>query len=342
MKLKKILGVIFLVWFIITILGGLTLEITLPGKSQSPPLENTGENEVRFAIFADSHITNANEEAQTDLGAPSEEISFDAKYALNHINADYIFGLGDLTAHSQNEEWVGYDNWIRDLNAPVFDLLGNHDKDHHPGVGTYGTGYYTEVGRVSGTKVLKLGNNVFILVSEEHNPEGDGNNLASTIPDKRFNFVEKYLKKYSSSNNIFIMSHVQMSGTTAYSKSWFLGDNPHWKHVTQTYMNLFKKYDVDAHLSGHIHSDYRWVDTPTDQELTIGVEQVGKFVSGEKINKTERKYPPYKLPETYFLNMPVVGYAHGYIGSRLGILQYYFFNKLNPASSNEEAQKKTG
>ncbi len=341
MKLSKILKIILVVWLVITILGGITLRTSLPGRSHSSlkSTEETEENDVRIAIFADPHITNDQQETQTDLGAPSKEISFDAKYALNHIKADYIFGLGDLTAHTQTGEWIGYKKWIENLNAPVYDFLGNHDRDHHPGVGSYGTEYFTKLGRVSATKVLKLGNNIFILVSEDHNPEGDGNNLASIIPDKRFEFIEKYLEKYSDSNNIFIMSHVQMSGTTAYSKTWFLGDNPHWKKVTQTYMTLFEKYGVDAHLSGHIHSDYRWKDTPTDQDLSFGVEQVEKFVSGEKINKTKRKYPPSKLPETYFLNMPVIDYAHGYIGSRLGVLQYYFFNKLNPASSNEEAQK---
>lgn len=320
MGLKKIILILVIAFLIITIIGAFYIDTVLPSRSETI-LQQTKENEARIAFFADPHITDSKEGAETDffLGT-SYEIPRDAKTALNHTSPDYIFGLGDLTAHTETEEWIGYKKWISDLNAPVYDLLGNHDRDHYPGIGNYGTGYFTEIKRVSGTKVLKLGNNVFMLISEDHDPEGDGDSLASTIPDKRFEFIEKYLQKYSENNNIFIMNHVQLSGTAAYSDTWFLGKNPNWIHITNKLMSLLQTYEVEVHMSGHIHTDYRMKDKPGDWDKTEGVENIEKFVSGTKINQENRKYPPENLPNTYFLNLPVVDYAHGWFGVRFPIL----------------------
>ncbi len=311
MKLKKILLTIFIIWIIITTIGGIYIQKTIPSrKNEEVP---TPENGVRLAFFSDIHIQNSEQEVQTDIGAPSSEISKNTKIALNTVKPDYIFSTGDLTTHTEPDEWEGYNRWIENLEAPVFDILGNHDRDHLPNWGTYGTGYFTRLGRVSGTKVLKLGNNVFILISEEHNPEFDNNNLASTIPQKRFEFVEKYLKKYSESNNIFIINHVPLSGTTAYSKTWFYGLNKNWTTITKKFMTLLENYDVTVHISGHTHFDYRWKDEPNDQDGTTGVENIEKFISGKKITNSARLHAPYRLPETYFLNMPAADFAHGWL-----------------------------
>ena len=331
---------VILIFLLISVAGSFGLYESLPGRdNQILESMDNDENRVRIGFFSDPHIRNNAEEVQTDFGAPSSKISSDGKRALNSLNANYIFGLGDLTAHSRHEEWIGYDNWISDINAPVYDFLGNHDRDHHAGVGSYSTGYYTEVGRVADTRVLKMGNNVFILISEEHNPEQDGDNLASTIPEKRFEFVKKYLKKYKDNNNIFLMNHVQLSGTVARSKTWYLGDNPPWIHITDKYLEMLENYEVTAHLSGHIHTDYRMRDEPWDPDLWIGVENIGKFVNGEKINSHNRKYEPKELPESYFFNMPAVAFSHGWVSSRITLLHSGIIEMLSESSDNESQQE---
>lgn len=330
MKLRNILIIIILTWSILTIPSTYYLK---PGPTQNtaPQLENG----VRIAFFSDIHIQNEKEQVQTDIGSPSSEISKNGKIALNSVKPDYIFSTGDLTTHAETNEWIGYKKWENDLKAPVFDVLGNHDRDHQPDIGTYGTGYYTKVGRVSGTKILKTGNNIFILISEEHNPEYDNNDLGPTIPEKRFEFAEKYLKKYSDTNNIFIISHVPLSGTTAFSKAWYYGNNKNWIHITNKYLDLLDEYEVVAHISGHIHSDYRWIDSPHDQDGTIGVENISKFISGNKINKANRLYPPYRLPDTYFLNMPALDFAHGWLA------RFYFvaYPNGNPSTKTDTPDK---
>ncbi len=335
MKLKKILLILLIGWIIITITGFIYLENTMPSRENQevPSLENG----KRIAFFSDIHIQNSKQEVQTDIGAPSSEIAKNGKIALNSVNPDYILSTGDLTTHTEPNEWLGYHRWADNLEAPVYDVLGNHDRDHFPNRGTYGTGYFTQLERVSGTKILKLGNNIFILISEEHNPEFDNNNLASTIPQKRFEFVEKYLKKYSESNNIFIINHVPLGGTTAFSKTWFYGNNKNWIQITNKFMTLLDKYNVTAHISGHIHSDYRWKDEPNDQDGTTGVENIHKFISGKEITKSTRLHAPYRLPDTYFLNMPAVDFAHGWL-SRFYFLAYPQGNPTTKTSGEEGNQ----
>ncbi len=326
MRLKKILLTIFIIWIIITTIGGIYIQRKVPSrKNKEVP---SPENGVRLAFFSDMHMQNSEQEVETDIGAPSSEISKNTKLALNNVNPDYIFSQGDLTAQSEHDEWEGYKRWIEDLEAPVFDVLGNHDREHFPNGWSYGTGYFTQLGRQSGTKVLKLGNNVFILISEEHNPEFNSDGLDGTIPQKRFEFVEKYLKKYSESNNIFIISHTPLSGTTAYSRTWYYGLNKNWLHITNKFMTLLESYDVTAHISGHVHTDYRRRDEPNDHDKTTGVENVGKFVNGKKITNSARLYPPYRLPETYFLNMPAANIGQAWSS------RFYFiaFPRGNPTT----------
>ncbi len=337
MGIKKILAIIFIAWLAIIITSGLAYKFALPGKSKSS-LDSTNENKVRLAFFADPHIITADQGTETDIGGPGYDAPRDAIYAINHCKPDYTFGVGDLTAHTTENEWIGYDNWENKINSPVFDILGNHDKEHLYGVGSSGTGYFTKVGRVSDTKVLKMGNNVFILVSEEHDPEGDGDYLMSTIPKKRFEFVEKQIKKHSENHNIFIMNHTPLPYTAAFSTTWFYGRNPRWKHISKKFKDLLREYEnsVDVHMSGHIHTDYRMRDDPLDQDFTEGAENVGKFVNGAKIDESIRKYRPRSLPHVYFLNMPVVDIYHNWGAARFG-----FFGTVISKLDINPATKKT-
>ncbi len=308
MKLKRILffSVIALLFL------ALSLRVASQFLISKDPITHPPEDNVRIGFFADPHFKNEEGGVQADIGRASLEIPLNTKVAINSFNPDYIFCLGDLTAYSQPEEWEAYENWINELNAPVFDLLGNHDRDYSVfSEDNYGREYFTELGRVSDTTAWKMGNNVFILISEEHDYEGDGNDLSSVIPDKRFDFIEEQLKKYSDSNNVFILSHSPLTGITAFSETWFNGRSESWIGITRKYLEMFEDYPVIAHISGHIHMDYRTIDRPNDHDGNRGAENVGKFVYGPDIDNTKIKYHPGQLPDMYFLNMPCVDIAHG-------------------------------
>ncbi len=270
-------------------------------------------NKVRVAFFADPHIRHRKIQSQTDFGAPSKWIPRKALQALNSIQPDYIFGLGDLTATGSEKDWQGYKNWTSKLNAPVFDLMGNHDRDYTVfQMHNYGEGYFTILDRVSATKVVKIGNLIFILVSEEHDPEGNKRLLTSTVPLRTLEFIENTLKKYSKDHNIFVLSHTLLRGTTALSNDWSFNDINAWNTISKRFFNLFKKYPVVAHMTGHAHIDYRYRAKLEKARDRKNKQKVGKFINGKNFDK---------LPNTYFLNMPCVDTAHGWVGSNFALLR---------------------
>ena len=276
-------------------------------KSSSEP------NKYRVAFFADIHFQGIDLGVQTDVGAPSKYIPKQAQKVLNQIEPDVIFCLGDLTAVSAPEDWQGYQQWLSGIEAPVYEIFGNHDRDYTVfNKDHYGQEFYTVLGRLADTKALRIGNQIFILVSEEHNPEGDENLLTSTIPEKRFQFIERILKKYSNKNNIFILSHTLLRGTTALSNDWSFNDINDWQYISEKMMTLFDHYPVVGHLTGHTHLDYRYRSWVKKLDGSRRETKVGKFINGNDYQA---------LPNVYFLNMPCVDSAHGWFGSNFAILR---------------------
>ncbi|MFW6115618.1 MAG: metallophosphoesterase family protein, partial [Chloroflexota bacterium] len=268
---------------------------------------------TRIAFFADLHIRGDELHSQTDFGAPTRIVPRKAREALNDIAPDYIFGLGDLTAESAPEDWRGYQRWLEGIDAPVFDIFGNHDRDYTVFVThSYGEEYYSVLGRVADTKALRIGNTIFVLISEEHNPEGNPSPLTSTVPDKRFQFLESILKEYSSDHNIFVLSHTLLRSTTALSDQWSFNDTRMWTDVTKKFFRLFDQYPVVGHLTGHTHIDYRYRAHVRNLDGTRRKRKVGKFVDGRAYDS---------LPTTTFLNMPCVDTAHGWVGSNFAFMR---------------------
>lgn len=270
-------------------------------------------SKVRVAFFADLHIRGNKLQVQTDIGAPCRWLAKKAQKAINDIQPDYVFGLGDLTAEGSSEDWQGYKKWLAGIDAPVFDLFGNHDRDYTVfNKDNYGQEYFQLLGRVSDTKALKLGNIVFVLISEEHDPEGNRRLLTSVVPDKRFAFLENILKNYAQNNNIFVLSHTLLRGTTALSNDWSFNDIRDWSVITKKFFDLFVRYPVVGHLTGHIHIDYRYRARLKKLSGQKERGKVGKFIDG-------RRYDD--LPDIYFLNMPCVDTAHSWLGSNFALLR---------------------
>ncbi len=270
-------------------------------------------NKLRVAFFADIHFQGEKLEVQTDVGAPSKYIPKQAQKVLNQIAPDVIFGLGDLTAVSAPEDWRGYQRWLKGIKAPVYEIFGNHDRDYTVfNRDHYGQEFYTVLGRLADTKAVRIGNQIFILVSEEHNPEGDENLLTSTIPEKRFQFIEGILKKHSQKNNVFVLSHTLLRGTTALSNDWSFNDINDWQFISEKMMTLFDHYQVVGHLTGHTHLDYRYRSWVKNLDGSRRETKVGKFVNGSDFQA---------LPNVYFLNMPCVDSAHGWFGSNFALLR---------------------
>lgn len=302
---------------------------------------------VRIAFFADIHIQGLSKEgrapaslmhgerarfcAQTDFGAPSQVIPSLAKQALNQLNPDFIFALGDLTALGSTNDWRAYQHWLQQLHAPVFAVLGNHDRNYcQLCLENKGQGYFQVLGEVADSKALRLGNLIFLLVSEEHNPEGSEEAFTSTIPDKRFAFIERILRTYSHDHNIFILSHTPIAGTTYLSDEWLCNEPKHWHRISQKYLSLMRRYPVAAHLSGHTHIDYRQQGLVQALGAVVEAQQSASQTNASQAPAGSKRYPATifvnghqrpDLPPTYFLNMPCVDTAHGWLSGRSTFLR---------------------
>ncbi len=268
---------------------------------------------TRIAFFADLHIRGDELHSQTDFGAPSRVVPRKAREALNDIAPDYVFGLGDLTAESAPDDWRGYKRWVDSIDAPILDLFGNHDRDYTVfATHNYGEEYFSVLGRVTDTQALRVGNTIFVLISEEHNPEGNPTRLTSTVPAKRFQFLESILKHYSSDHNIFVLNHTLLRSTTALSDQWSFNDTGMWTSITKKFFRLFREYPVVGHITGHTHIDYRYRARVRDLDGIPRKRKDGKFVDGRAHSS---------LPDVSFLNMPCVDTAHGWVGSNFAVLR---------------------
>jgi Icc-related predicted phosphoesterase len=267
---------------------------------------------MRVAFFADLHIYGSEIQSQADLGAPSKIIPKRAQKVLNSVEPDLIFNLGDTTSFGQKEEWTSYKKWKEGLNAPVWEIFGNHDRTYNIYCDDrFGEEFFTELGWVSDTKAVKIGNVVFILVSEEYSPAGNSTLFTTTVPQKRINFIESILEKYSKNNNVIVLTHTPISGTTVLSTRWMCNNPQIWWRVSKKYLDLYERYNVLAHISGHTHIDYRNHKQVWFEDHSKTTQKRGKFVDGSKVGK---------LPSTYFLNMPCVSVSHGWLSGRLPFL----------------------
>jgi len=303
-----------------------------------PCLSMADEERVRIGFFSDIHFERPAKEGTKFGGVEIDgslkadfELPVLAKSTIEAVAPDILFDSGDMTAHGETGEYEAYRDWRNALDVPVYPVMGNHDRQHNSPQLPYGTGFYSVLGYGSATRVLKLGNLVFILVSEDHHYEF--NSLDAAISTQKFQWIENQLDRFSDgNNNIFIVEHYPIKETVAWSDSyyglggfymfgspgWFDWWWAPWKRTSQEWKELLEKYEdsVIAHISGHIHLPYGWKDVPEDREIygygdgDWKVENVGQFVSGKEINENPGDRPPYKLPEVYFLNIRALDYNH--------------------------------
>ncbi len=267
------------------------------------------QNKIRLAFLSDLHFEGGETRSQSDFGGSSQIVLSRAKKIVSNLNPDLIFILGDMTAFGRKEEWLNYKKWISEFDAPVYDVFGNHDRNYSVHCEKNdGEEYFTELGRTADTKTIRLGNFVFILVSEENNPAGSEDMFNVIIPDKRLNYIKQTLEKYAANNNVFVISHTPPAGTTVYSTRWMTNNPEVWIPVSKKLLDIYSQHPVLAHLSGHTHIDYRLKRRVIKLDGKKSKEKRGKFVKGDDKNE---------LPDTYFLNLPSVDTAHGWMSGRI-------------------------
>ncbi len=171
------------------------------------------------------------------------EIPVNAENSVNSVSPDYIFDTGDLTESGAREEYKAYSNWIDNLEGKTFSIQGGHDREHRKG-DPYGTGFFTECNFKSPTRVLKMGNLVFLLISEDRYYYSKGNIWLHHITPQLHNWIENKVKKYSvENNNIFIMEHCPLHNTVAWSDGhWWATEEPPWVRSSKRLKKTIKGF----------------------------------------------------------------------------------------------------
>jgi len=294
---------------------------TAPGADGSSSADDKG---LRIGFMTDMQFDGPAKDGHrfglAEQGNPHNgegyRIALQAWQAMMEIKPDLIFDAGDLTADGEDEEFLVYRDWMLAMPAPVYPVMGNHDRQHD-WFKPYGRGFHTILGQGSATRTLKVGNLVFILISQDHIQLGHGADKEGIDPisSQKQEWIRGQLKQYAGSeNNIFLIMHYPLNNTTAFSDRWWRTDHPAWKRTSNELKELLTEYqsDVVAVFSGHVHMQWDWKDTPDDRWDRKGeVENVGFFVDGRKINSEEREYGPHQLPEVHFLNLQALDWPHG-------------------------------
>jgi len=292
-----------------------------PGAETSSAPDGKG---VRLAFMTDMQFDGPAKDGHrfglAEQGNPKNgegyNIALYAWQAMMEVKPDLIFDAGDLSADGEDEEFLVYRDWMLAMPAPVYPVMGNHDRQHD-WFKPYGRGFFSILGQGSATRTLKVGNLVFILISQDHIQLGHGPDKEGIDPisTQKQEWIRGQLKKYAGAdNNIFLIMHYPLNNTTAFSDRWWRTNHPGWKRTSNELKELLTEYqkDVVAVLSGHIHMQWDWKDTPDDRWDRKGeVENVGFFVDGRKINSEEREYGPHQLPEVHFLNLQALDWPHG-------------------------------
>lgn len=271
---------------------------------------------------------------KNNRGVSDYNIPVKARDAFITVKPDYIFDCGDITEGRTpgNDSYKYYKQWMDALGVPVFPVLGNHDRICDDPGDTYGTGFFSEMGQLSSTRTLKMGNMIFILISDEHTNLYNKTDVPHT--DKKFAWVKDQVTRYSTGNyNIFFIEHYPVPNTTAWSDGYWYGTNAPirdyaetaWKTMLTTCQN-----NVVAHISGHLHCHYAWEDTPNDitnysgfGDGNSGVENVGMFINGSNFAN---------LPPVYFLNLQALDHKHGNAKRYLSTSAIYYTDMQNGAN----------
>ena len=294
-----------------------------PAAGPANPAKPAGDA-LRIAFMTDMQFDgppkHGNRFGLAEQGNPNNgegyNIALQAWQAMMEIQPDLIFDAGDLTADGEDEEFLVYRDWMSAMPAPVHPIMGNHDRQHD-WFQPYGRGFFSILGQGAATRTLKVGNLVFILVSQDHIQLGHGADKEGIDPisTARQAWIRGQLEKFSKGgNNIFLVMHYPLNNTTAFSDKWWRTNHPAWKRTSNELKELLTEYqdDVVAVLSGHVHMQWDWKDTPDDRWDRKGeTENVGFFVDGRQINSEEREYGPHQLPEVHFLNLQALDWPHG-------------------------------
>ena len=190
----------------------------------------------------------------------------------------FIVSVGDMVAdenkkdESKEQEWKEY---FIDVVQPIaeripyFPAIGNHDYDAKGGE-TFAKVFSTYYNNYDFWYAFVYGNSIFILLDANLMTHEQQYRLPKERAERQYHWLEKVLKSASNDVKIkhkFIFFHEAPFVSARKRFFGFVGYHSDNAETLRTYkidddffLDIFRKYDVDAVFLGHIHYYERWVE----------------------------------------------------------------------------------
>jgi len=213
--------------------------------------------------------------------------------AVNRIRPDFVVITGDFVHNRHDEaQWNEFDRITGriDSDIPVWLSPGNHDIGQEPGkedieqfAGKYGYDRFS----FRHKRCLFIGLNTCIIKS--------GNKEHESI---QYDWLQKKLKRSSRARHIILFGHYPFFIKDPEEKEIYSNIGT---ELREKYLELFRKYNVDAVFSGHLHNNADSAIGGTAMVVTSAVgKQLGDAQAGLRVIKIFRdriEHDYYSLEE---------------------------------------------
>ncbi len=274
-------------------------------------LENSS---IKFAQITDIHSTVYRSKSFARFENAVEEI--------NSRNLDFVIITGDFVDWSAPPNWENFYEICKKIEPPVFTIPGNHDYRKNllnvlwagfpvpawkpdndkalnyyyehltPALGDLPENFSIDFGPSKGDFSFDYGSVRMVFLDSGHDVlTREFGVQASGLSDSQINWLEKDLKK---EENIFIAMHHPVFNDKNLGISICITSN------RENFLNILKKQDVIALLSGHSHTarsfEYQGVthlqtDTPPSfRIITFDNNELGTTVIGQSYEAEYSRY----------------------------------------------------
>jgi len=283
-----------------------------------------------FLWWSDTHFSN-------NEGDGAEDDIADAVEVIKQRNPDFGIHYGDLTSDGKDTEFDWYWGNISEIkqNTGIERMWATPGESHdafedkvNPAsklggedVGWNWLDQYNRRGNQTGNwYTIREGNNVFIMLSAMAYPSdtwsGMYDNSRSTvnteyrimIPKHKVEWFKEQMKyQCSKDRNIFVATHDPFSYTNIYTHEWWGANMYSWRNTTKQVNDVMRETcPADVVQTGHVHTD---ADAYySGNQYVAG----GSVLWSEWYNANiQNRDLGGKLPNTTYMQMPVINYEHG-------------------------------
>ncbi|MBR4748234.1 MAG: metallophosphoesterase [Abditibacteriota bacterium] len=237
-----------------------------------------------FIQLSDPHMGWLAAIKRVELGAPESLDNTELKAAVKKINAmkpDFVYCSGDMVSFANHEGYVAkFKEAVKDLEMPLYCAAGNHDIIITENGLKH---YYEDFGRDYYKFVY---NNSLFLCVDTCATERYRN--CDAYEKKQRRWLENNLEgsKTCGYDHIFVLCHVPFIARSFDEGESYSSVRP---DLREKYLTLFKKYNVEFVLAGHLHWE---TDILYDGTRHIAVQS---FVSDPNWNKLPKGFRLYKV-----------------------------------------------